>query len=182
MAAIVLSTINAKWIHPSLALRLLKANLPPDQDCVILEFSLRQNLNEKITAIIMEKPKILALSVSIWNHQATVELLRALEAEWDKRGPMPTVILGGPEITGIGEPAVGQNETPEIFRLADYIILGEGEAVFADLCRAVLEDPGGTKKQYSKFINAPPVNLGKIKNPYDLYTQEDLQHKLIYVE
>ncbi|MDR0614062.1 MAG: hypothetical protein LBG45_11485 [Dysgonamonadaceae bacterium] len=37
-ADIVLSTINAKWIHPSLALRLLKANLGEYEDrCKILE-------------------------------------------------------------------------------------------------------------------------------------------------
>jgi hypothetical protein len=42
-AEIFLATINAKWIHPSLALRLLKANLGPlEERCEIAEFALRQ--------------------------------------------------------------------------------------------------------------------------------------------
>ncbi len=78
MSAIVLATINAKWIHPSLALRLLKANLGNlEAHCTILEFALRQPLNEKITPILAEHPRVIGLSVSIWNHLATLELLKA---------------------------------------------------------------------------------------------------------
>jgi hypothetical protein len=80
---ILLATINAKWIHPSLALRLLKANLGHlEEHCTILEFALRQPLAEKAAPILAAQPRILGLSVSIWNHAATVELLNALELTW----------------------------------------------------------------------------------------------------
>jgi len=179
MADIVLSTINAKWIHPSLALRLLKANLPPvlahEKKAVILEFALRQRLEEKISAILAEKPKILALSVSIWNHEATLELLQALEIQWAGAATRPAVILGGPEITPLPPGA-------DIFSHADFVIRGEGEAAFAELCGAILEDPAAAKKRYGTFIAAGNVNLAAIKNGYGLYTGDDLEHKLIYVE
>jgi len=216
VALIVLSTINAKWIHPSLALRLLKANLPPDlrhgdEDSVILEFALRQPLAEKTAVILAEAPRILAISVSVWNHEATLELLRALEEVWDKPGTLsednspviakPVIVLGGPEVSGLvatlgmnpqatGESGV-QGDEPELFRHADFVIRGEGEAVFAELCRAILEDPAemplaakkqAAQKRYGKYIKANPVDPAVIKDGYDLYTGEDLRQKLIYVE
>jgi len=201
MAAIVLSTINAKWIHPSLALRLLQANLPPDlrggvEDRVILEFALRQPLAEKTAAILAEAPGILALSVSVWNHEATLELLRALEKAWAAEKPVaakPVVILGGPEITGLVD-SLGVNpqgaDEPELFLHADFVISGEGEAVFADLCRAILSDPAvpmaaeipAAKNRYGKYIRASAVDLAATEGAYDLYTGEDLRQKLIYVE
>jgi len=179
VAGIVLCTINAKWIHPSLALRLLKANLPPDipaDDCAILEFALRQPLAEKTSAILAQAPKILALSVSVWNHNATLELLGALEeAGWPAR---PVIVLGGPEITGL----MRDDAIPALFRYADFVIGGEGEAIFAELCRAVLKDPEAAKKRFGKYINAGNVQLAAIKGAYELYSDEDIHRKLIYVE
>ena len=173
---IVLCTLNAKWIHPSLALRLLKANLPGSliNNCTILEFALRQPLPEKISAILGEKPKILGLSVSIWNHEATIELLEALEKEWTG-SERPVIILGGPELTPLPSQA-------EIFRHADFIIRGEGEEVFAEMCRTILLNPQAAQKQFGKFISAKDVNCVSIKTGYDFYTDEDLRQKLIYVE
>jgi radical SAM superfamily enzyme YgiQ (UPF0313 family) len=201
MAAVVLATINAKWIHPSLALRLLKANLKDDSGsfCVIREFALRQNLAEKTAAILSEAPRILGLSVSVWNHAATAELLRALEAAWgDPAGgenphpPRPVVVLGGPEVTGLLQglppapesPPPAENSFPaaELFGFADFVIRGEGEEIFPELCRAILEDPAGARKRYGKYINAPPADLPAVKTGYDLYDDEDLRRKLIYVE
>jgi len=115
---IVLAAINAKWIHPSLALRLLKANLGIlEERCGIMEFALRQNLGEKVEPLRAAKPRLLALSVSIWNHKATLELLKALDEKWictpvdntGKAGQKPLVVLGGPEVSWLPEEA-------EIFR------------------------------------------------------------------
>ena len=179
MPAIVLCTINAKWIHPSLALRLLKANLPvhlrkSGENSIVLEFALRQSLAEKITAILLEKPGILALSVSIWNHEATLELLAALEAALNP-GDKPVIILGGPELLFLSPKA-------DIFKFADYVIRGEGEVVFSELCQAVMDEPVIAKKVYGKFIESRDVDLKCINSAYELYTSEDLEHKLIYVE
>jgi radical SAM superfamily enzyme YgiQ (UPF0313 family) len=169
---ILLATINAKWIHPSLALRLLKANLGRLEDrCVILEFALRQPLKEKIGPLLAAKPRILGLSVSIWNHAATLELLEALEEAWRAgAAAKPFIILGGPEVSFLPEGA-------EIFRHADTVIRGEGELVFRETCESLLA--GGRP---GKFMAAPPVDLAAIDPAYRLYTGEDIQNKLIYVE
>jgi len=187
LASIILSTINAKWIHPSLALRLLKANLGSLKDqCEILEFALRQPMKEKTGPILAAQPRILGLSVSIWNHLATLELLRVLEKEWlingdsEKPRQKPVVVLGGPEVSWLPENA-------ELFRYADFVIRGEGEESFRMLCNEILH-VGYRKNETgivrASFINqaGTTVNLNDIDLPYRLYTDEDLQGKLVYVE
>ena len=174
---IVLAAINAKWIHPSLALRLLKANLAGlESRCEILEFALRQGLAEKTAPILNARPKILGLSVSIWNHAATIELLRALAPLWGSA--RPAIVLGGPEASFLGEDA-------ELFRYADYVIRGEGEFAFRDLCKGLLAAktaPASNPAEGAVFIDASPVDIEAAAPGYRLYTAEDLGRKLCYVE
>jgi len=135
---ILLTTINAKWTHPSLALRLLKANLGSlESQCEIIEFSLHQPLCEKTQPLLSAHPRILGISVSIWNHLATIELLSALEKEWSSQDgahseQKPLIVLGGPEVSYLSEDA-------DIFKYADYVIRGEGEIAFRTLCESVLQ-------------------------------------------
>ena len=175
MADILLVTINAKWIHPSLALRLLKANLGILEDrCEITEFTLRQSLEEKVNPVLAARPKILGISVSVWNHLAALELLGGLYKAWAAQGQAgmkrPVIVLGGPEISFL--PA-----DSEIFKCSDYCIRGEGEFAFRDLCEAVLLEKNTDIKD-----ELNEVNLSQIKSAYRLYTDEDLNKKLIYVE
>jgi len=178
LAKIILATINAKWIHPSLALRLLKANLGLLQEqCDILEFALRQPMMEKVEPILAAQPRILGLSVSIWNHIATLELLEVLEKEWQQK---PVVVLGGPEVSWLPEEA-------KIFRFADFVIRGEGEESFRTLCEDIIrEDCRRKKNETAKttFINQgdATVDMNEIALPYRFYTDEDLHRKLVYVE
>jgi radical SAM superfamily enzyme YgiQ (UPF0313 family) len=172
---IILTTINAKWIHPSLALRLLKANLGDFEDrCEIIEFNLRQPLAEKLAFFFFFCSNILGVSVSIWNHTATLEFLAELEKVWKEHGVKPVVVLGGPEVSHLPESA-------EIFRYADYVIRGEGEIAFKVLCKKILSNEH-QQINSSKFINAVNVDLNTIKSAYHLYTDEDLARKLIYIE
>ena len=179
MKDIVLTTINAKWIHPSLALRLLKANLGAlEENCEIIEFALRQPLAEKLEPLLAARPRILGVSVSIWNHAATVELLAELEKAWAARETKPVVVLGGPEVSHLPP------ET-EIFTFADYVIRGEGETAFRTLCEEVLaaeQPPERQAQARPQFINAENVDVGGIKSGYRLYADEDLAKKLTYVE
>jgi radical SAM superfamily enzyme YgiQ (UPF0313 family) len=164
LARITLATINAKWIHPSLALRLLKANLGSlKEQCEILEFALRQPMKEKVGPLLAAQPRILGFSVSIWNHLATMELLKTLEKEWLANGydenlrQRPVVVLGGPEVSWLPEEAA-------IFRYADFVIRGEGEESFRTLCHEILHgDYLGNKNETAGaiFINqaGTTVNL-----------------------
>ena len=159
---IVLATINAKWIHPSLALRLLKANLGSLQDrCEILEFALRQPLKEKVEPILKARPRLLGLSVSIWNHRETIELLEVLAEKWEEK---PVIVLGGPEVSWLPE-------DEGIFCYADHVIRGEGESAFRALCYRLFNEECRDDEA------AAPI-----KSAYHHYTDEDLKKKLLYVE
>ncbi|MDR2446319.1 MAG: B12-binding domain-containing radical SAM protein [Treponema sp.] len=183
MSAILLATINAKWIHPSLALRLLKANLGEyEHEAEILEFAIRQPFSEKLEAILKANPRILGLSVAIWNHTATKELLEAAFQTWGQKRPV--VVLGGPEASSLDEDA-------PLFRYADYVVRGEGEIVFRELCARILKGSHAEPSVKTipsaisvsgKFIAAKPVDLAAIDPGCRLYTQEDLTRKLTYVE
>ena len=173
MKDILLAVINAKWIHPSPALRLLKANLGPlESRCEIIEFALRQPLYEKTEPILAASPRILGISVSIWNHLATLELLKKLHEAWEAEAvKKPVIILGGPEVSYL--PA----ESPEIFKFADYYIRGEGEIAFRELCGKILsEDDIIVSHEFHT------VNITEIKSGYRMYTDEDVSKKLVYVE
>jgi hypothetical protein len=191
MADIVLAAINAKWIHPSLALRLLKANLGElESRCEIMEFALRQPLGEKTGPLLAARPRILGLSVSIWNHKASLELLDALR---EMQGPAkheglpnPVIVLGGPEVSYLPEDA-------GIFRYAHYVIRGEGEEIFRSLCCCILYggDPlalgfrpvnSGDGAAFFVSHTLFKVNVNQIRSPYGLYSDEDLCRKLVYVE
>jgi radical SAM superfamily enzyme YgiQ (UPF0313 family) len=170
MKEILLAAINAKWIHPSLALRLLKANLGPlENRCDIIEFALRQPLREKTDPILAARPRILGLSVSIWNHTAVLELLEKLREEWEA-DDRPVIILGGPEASYLAQES-------ELLKYADYCIRGEGEIAFRELCGAILSDK-------DVFVNGEfrRVNINDVKSAYHLYSDEDLSKKLVYVE
>ncbi|MDR0584849.1 MAG: radical SAM protein [Treponema sp.] len=187
-SGIVLAAINAKWIHPSLALRLLKANLGPlEERCEIIEFALRQPLSEKVAPILAARPRILGISVSIWNHSATVELLKELEKVWQTRAEgrgcgavprRPIVVLGGPEVSHLPSGA-------EIFRYANYVIHGEAEPAFRSLCGNIFaetEPPAADLPEKPLHLYTKPVDPAEIKSAYYLFSDEDLRKKLTYVE
>ena len=193
MKNIILTTINAKWIHPSLALRLLKANLRGlEESCLIMEFALRQKLSEKVEPLLAalapakrspqdgalsRRTKILGVSVSIWNHLATIELLRELEkASLEIK---PVIVMGGPEVSRL-PPDAG------IFQFADFVIRGEGETAFRTLCEEIFdkqqEQPAWDRQRKPRFIDAGYADVREIKSAYHLYEEEDTLKKLTYVE
>ncbi|MDR3166718.1 MAG: DUF4080 domain-containing protein [Treponema sp.] len=177
---IILTTINAKWIHPSLALRLLKANLGEWEDrAEILEFALRQPLEEKTGPILAAAPRILGISVSIWNHRASLELLLALKRAWEGNpdggdcplkpagtapaggqrplGRRPLIILGGPEAAYLPE------ET-ELLRHADWVLRGEGEVFFRDFVALVLGEKGDLEgRSFRTGDSEPEPGAGLIR-------------------
>ena len=165
---IVLATLNAKYIHASFGLRCLRANLGELRArSALVEFTIQERPLDVAERILTLEPRIVALGVYVWNVVPTTELVALLK----RLRPELVVILGGPEVSH--EP-----EAQEIVRLADCTIRGEGERVLPEICRAVLA--GGTVP--AKVVAAPRPELGELALPYDEYTEDDIAHRLIYVE
>ena len=168
MAPIVLSTITARYSHSAFGLRYLRANLGRwKEQCVLKEFHLKQTPLFVAESILQEKPQIVGLGVYIWNVQEMTQLAQIIKGVT----PQTIVIIGGPEVSY-------EYENMPIFQETDYLIRGEGELVFSQLIEAILTGQKPKQKVWAGEID----NLNTIKMPYDEYTEEDIAHRIIYVE
>jgi len=166
---IVLATFNARYTHTAFGLRYLLANLGDLQPrATLLEFDIGQRPLDVAEQILAAQPRILGLGVHIWN----VDPSRQLVALLKRLRPELIVVLGGPEVSY-------ETADQEICRLADHVIAGEADLEFADLCRQLLVPAGAVVPQ---LVAAPLPDLAQVALPYDLYTDDDLAHRLIYVE
>jgi radical SAM superfamily enzyme YgiQ (UPF0313 family) len=165
---IVLATLNAKFIHAAFGLRYLLANLSglAPRAC-LAEFDINNRPLDVAEALLAREPKILGFGVYIWNVAETTEVVAAIK----RVRPDITVILGGPEVSY-------ETEAQAIVQLADYVITGEADLRFAEVCRAILDGD----RPADKIIPAPLPEFSQIELPYDLYTDEDIAHRVIYVE
>lgn len=168
MPDIVLATLNAKYIHASFGLRYLMANLGELRDrACMAEFVINQQPLEIVEAILAHEPRIVGFGVYIWNVEQTTEVVALLK----RIRPGLIVVLGGPEVSY-------ETEGQEIVALADHVITGEADIKFAEVCRGLLSgDPSP-----QKVVAAELPGLNNLVSPYDLYTDEDLKNRVIYVE
>ena len=173
--AIILTTLNAKYIHASLGLRYLLANMCDlKPQTVLREFTIARKpqevVDELLLALGVPQPgaaQVVGLGVYIWNVTQTCDVVRLLKAQ----RPAIQVVLGGPEVSHeVGEQA--------IVRLADFVITGWGDVSFPKLCRALLHGP----QPLMKIIPGEEPALDDIALPYAEYTEADLAHRLLYVE
>jgi radical SAM superfamily enzyme YgiQ (UPF0313 family) len=165
---ILLATLNAKFIHTSLGLRYLLANMGNFRENTQLrEFSIARKPQEIVDELLKTSPTIIGFGVYIWNVTETTEVIRLIKAS---RHDI-IIILGGPEVS---------YETNEqtITQLADYVITGWGDISFAKLCDTLLSG----EKPLHKITNGEQPALNQIRFPYAEYTDDDLAHRLLYVE
>ena len=164
---ILVAALNARHSHASMGARCLLANMGDlRSQTELAEFTIQQSAAEIAEAIVAQPPRILGLGVYIWNAARVAELLPILR----RKSPEMKIVLGGPEIT---ETTAG----------ADVLILGEGDLAFADLCRDILSEPHLRPfASICGFLRPPPPDLATLQLPYDEYADDDLAHRLLYVE
>ena len=168
MADIVLTTLNAKYIHAAFGLRYLMANLGPLQSrAALAEFDINQRPLDIAGALLALNPKIIGLGVYIWNVTPATEVVAALR----RVRPDLKIILGGPEVSY-------ETESQPIVALADHVITGEADLKFSEVCGQLLDGAG----PLPKVIAAEPPDFSRLALPYHLYTAEDLAHRIVYVE
>jgi radical SAM superfamily enzyme YgiQ (UPF0313 family) len=165
---IILTTLNARYMHTAFALRYLYANLGELQpDAEILEFTIQQRPIDIVERLLAGDPKIIGFSVYIWNVTETTAVIALMK----QVAPETCIIVGGPEVSF-------SDDLPDLATQADYVITGPGETSFRELCRDLLQ----RKPQLSSIIAGKTVNLDELELPYAWYSDEDLRNRLIYVE
>ena len=171
--SIVLTTLNARYIHASLGLRYLLANMDVHggaglkAQTQLREFVIAQRPLQIVEELLALEPRIIGLGVYIWNVVETTQVVQLLKA----LRPDIKVVLGGPEVSF-------EVDSQEICRLADHVITGWGDVSFPKLCRALLDGP----QPLMKVIAGEQPALEAIALPYNEYTLEDLAKRLLYVE
>ena len=165
---IVLATINAKYIHSSLGLRYLYANLKDLQPYAeIKEFVIQTWPIDIVEQILASKPTIVGFGVYIWNIVETTNVVNLLKVI----APEVTVVLGGPEVSY-------ESAQQPIVQAADYVLTGEADISFYELCQDLIHQSAPTQK----IMKSTPVDLKALAMPYSYYSDEDLKNRLLYVE
>ncbi len=168
----MLTTFNARYAHAAFGLRYLMANLGPLQSrATVLEFEISHRPVDALETILAASPRIVGVGVYIWNVTVATQLVAELKRV---RRDM-IVVVGGPEVSH-------ESDQQEICRLADYVVTGEADRAFAALCEKLLSGSRPLMKIIPADLPHFDAPAGAVALPYDLYTDEDLSHRVVYIE
>lgn len=168
-ADILLCTLNSTYQHASFGLRYLLANLGPLQSRAhLLEWTIKENPRVIVEKILAYNPKIVGFGVYIWNTTEILEVISTLK----KIAPEIVVVLGGPEISY-------ETETQTHIKYCDYIIKGEADFAFRKFCEDFLNLD---QRPPTQIVQSELPDIKAIVTPYHLYSDEDIQNRVLYVE
>ena len=182
---VVLSTLNSKFIHSSLALRYLKAyGEAHGQAYDIVEYTINMPVLHILSDITEHDIDVLGFACYIWNIEMTLHVVDMVKAV----RPDIKIVLGGPEVSFTADELL--ERCPNI----DYIVQGEGEEAFHALITALqlgndgLDPviPGVRGRRDGSILGSLEAvevsDLSSIPFPYTKEDMEDLEHKIIYYE
>lgn len=185
---ILLSTLNAKFIHSSLALRYLRSYAQASFPTIeLVEYTINDVTLNIVADIYKREPDVVAFSCYIWNIRETLDVIRNLK----KVRPDVPVILGGPEVTYDAD--FWMKKHPQI----DVIAIGEGEQTFLELLQAYqeakvtgqpprLRDVAGIAYRDQEHVRfsmprAQIEEMDTIPSPYQDHLDE-LNNRVVYFE
>lgn len=177
----ILTTLNAKYIHSSLALRWLYVANKERFDIAYKEFIIKDDIQKIAVELLASNPDVIGMGIYIWNVVQSMELASLLK----NQKPELILLAGGPEVSY--DPAFFLNYTS-----IDFIISGEGEFVLGELLTALTQNHSHDHKNiniesvsHQHRINkiTAKTNVTKLSvfpSPYIL--NEDLTNRIIYFE
>ncbi|USK93871.1 B12-binding domain-containing radical SAM protein [Rossellomorea marisflavi] len=182
MKKVVLSTLNAKYIHTNLAIRCLKAYAEPDFDVELAEYTIKDPVLNIATDLFSKQPDVIGFSCYIWNIEETINVIGILR----KIMPDVKIILGGPEVT---------YDVPywlERLTDVDFIILGEGEESFKQFLTEANGDEDWDKVAGIAYMKdgkpvirpqSNKIDLREVPSPFRFEEDlEQLSKRVTYIE
>lgn len=180
---VVISTLNAKYIHTNLAIRYIKAYAAPEYTIELAEYTIKDPSMNIVTDLFRRKPDVIGFSCYIWNIEETIAVIKMLK----KINPNLILFVGGPEVSYDVKDWL--QRVPEI----DFIIVGEGEASVKSLLFEIEGDQEYEQldgiaflKNGDTFVYKPQLqklNLSELPSPYRF--KEDIPHlgkRITYIE
>ncbi len=175
--SILLTTLNAKYIHMNLAIRLLYELNKTDERLSWKEFAIKED--KLIIASYCSQFEVVCFSCYIWNITQTLEVAKLVK----DINPDTKILLGGPEVTYDWQ---GVMQLPVI----DFIITGEGEIPFAKFLQQypqvnnianIASKVNGEVIYHSNAINFD-LELYAGTNPYQNDDVTTLRNRVLYIE
>ncbi|MDF9824725.1 anaerobic magnesium-protoporphyrin IX monomethyl ester cyclase [Breznakia sp. PF5-3] len=174
---VLLTTLNAKYIHKNLALRWLYVSKPDFHDVDIKEYTIKEDIQHIAEELLSSTYEVIAFSVYIWNIEPTLEIIKIIKQQSNK-----CIVVGGPEVSYESYDLINQG--------VDAISLGEGEQAFwkyiTNVETGVQEETVGiyTKAFPNKqFAYVDLEDNEKLENPYFLpFDEKDMQNRYFYFE
>ena len=179
---IILTAINAKYIHSNLAVYSLRAYAKAYKDEIrIAEYTINQQTNDILMDLYKKKPDVLCFSCYIWNLTYVETIIREIR----KLLPKTPIWVGGPEVS--------YDARAVLVRLPEVtgVTFGEGEETFLELMKYyhqegnVLSDIAGIAYRDEDeviHVNAwrPVIDLSTV--PFVYEDMDDFKNRIIYYE
>ncbi len=173
----LLTTLNAKYIHSNLAIRLLYELNQHHKGLEWKEFTIKEPGDD--IAVFCSQYDVVAFSCYIWNITPILAVAKKIkELKSDCK-----ILLGGPEVS---------YEYDEIIALPfiDFIIVGEGETPFSEFLNSYpnVENVSSlVRKDNLEIIKNTSAPMFDLKNfeqsmPYQFDNFEELKNKVLYIE
>ncbi|WNS40942.1 B12-binding domain-containing radical SAM protein [Paenibacillus sp. MMS20-IR301] len=180
---IILATLNAKYIHTSLAIRLLKAYSEHEfEDIVLAEYTIKDPLMNIVSDLYQKQPDVIGFSCYIWNIEETVKLVAILKQVL----PEVKIVLGGPEVSY--EPLYWMKREAGI----DFVVNGDGEETFHHLLQEIRDGHkyhfvyGAAYRKGEELIVNPPrpkSDLNTLPTPHRFADDlPELSKRIVYFE
>jgi len=174
---VLLTTLNAKYIHINLAIRLLYDLNKTHEGLEMKEFTIKEDRDA--IAAECSRFELVAFSCYIWNIAQTLDVCHRIKI----LNPDTKILLGGPEVSYEWEPVIA-------LPCVDFIITGEGEVPFTRF----LQDypnvdgvPSLVRKLDGDMHYNPDVQGFELQNysdlqPYLFDPTDELRNKVLYIE
>ena len=190
---IVLTAINAKYIHSNLAVYSLRAYAAAHKNEIsIAEYTINQQMDDILMDLYKKKPDVLCFSCYIWNISYVEQLIHEIK----KLFPKLPIWVGGPEVSYDAKDVL--ERLPEV----TGVMMGEGEATFLELMEYYHQPSAASSErrfqEYKQLSEIKGISYRKdtgeiVQNEWrktiDLSTvpfiyndMEDFKNKIIYYE
>lgn len=180
----LLTTLNAKFVQSSLALRCLRtACLQAGVEGVVTaEYTINHNAYDILRHIYDFHADVIGFSCYIWNIDMTCHVISLIRQVM----PKVRILVGGPEVSYTAREVLASH--PDI----DYVLQGEGEVMLPALLRELEAGHAGTDIAgvlgridgqicgREAFVEVP--DLDALPFPYEQEDFSQLAHKIIYYE
>jgi len=175
--SILLTTLNAKYIHLNLAIRILYDLNHHRGNLYWKEFTIKSDFDD--VAKKCAQYDIVCFSCYIWNITQTLEVCERIK----QVAPRTKILLGGPEVSYEYDDVIAKS-------FVDYIIVGEGEIPFEEFMQHYpnVENVPNLVYKKEEQVHYNPKNIQfdinrlKGRNPYQYDNPKDLEKKVCYIE